>query len=75
MEDLGGRSGPGGPKGISVGAEGVQGSPRVAQGGSRGVQGATLEASENGPKNGGGFLWLDGTLLGSAAVARVPAEG
>ena len=37
MEDLGGRSGgPGGPKGISVGAEGVQGEPK---GGPRGVQG------------------------------------
>ncbi len=62
MEDLGGHSGgPGGPKGISGGAEGVQG--------------ATLEASENGPKNGGALLWSDGTLLGSAAVTRDPAEG
>ena len=60
-----------------------------ARGGSRRVQGATLEASENGPKNGGGCEWSGGpfwvpfgshlgqfwTLLGSAAVTRDPAEG
>ncbi len=54
------------PKGISGGAEGVQGepkgSPRAARGGSRRVQGATLEASENGPKNGGGCEWSGGTF-------------
>ena len=54
----------GGPKGSQGGPRRSKGSPRAAQGGSRGVQGATLEASENGPKNGGGCECADGTFLG-----------
>ncbi len=87
MEDLGGRSGgPGVPKGISGRAEGAQGEPK---GGPRGVQegprgdfGGVRKRSEKrrrifvvgwdllGP------FWVPfGSLLGSAAVTRDPAEG